>query len=173
MVGDLESVTETKEALVQCGLSETIVDEEEAMAKESKKEEEKRMKEEVTDKMKAFLIINVIIYQAQTQFDSTVKEQRMKRLHFLLEKSGAYATILGRKLEKQQEEARERAAQQDAAVVSSEQAVTIEPKQRGRPRKARDPSHGQASKKRKITDADYQLTDYIKDDVRRIYIPQA
>jgi hypothetical protein len=54
MVGDLESVTETKEALVQCGLSETMVDEEEAMAKESKKEEEKRMKEEVTDKMKAF-----------------------------------------------------------------------------------------------------------------------
>lgn len=85
----------------------------------------------------------------------------MKRLHFLLEKSGAYATILGRKLEKQQEEARERAAQIDGQVVE-----VIEKKQRGR-RKLHE-SSDTPSKKKKTTDADYQLKDYLKDDVRGI-----
>ncbi|CAO3701424.1 unnamed protein product [Rhizopus stolonifer] len=92
--------------------------------------------------------------EAQIQFDSTVREQRMKRLHFLLEKSGAYATILGRKLEKQQEEACERAQDE----------VLVEPKRRGRPRKLRE----QATKKRKLADEDYQLTDYIKgNDIKK------
>jgi ATP-dependent DNA helicase len=82
----------------------------------------------------------------------------MKRLKFLLEKSGAYATILGRKLAKQQEEAREKAAQLDAATSA---AATQEPEDapHGRTRKS-------ANKKRKPTDADYQLTDYLKEDVR-------
>ncbi|KAI9279980.1 SNF2 family N-terminal domain-containing protein [Sporodiniella umbellata] len=123
-----------------------MIQEEESMANESKLEQENRMKQE-----------------AQTQFDSTVKEQRMKRLHFLLEKSGAYATILGRKLEKQQEEARERAAQIDS---SKSVEVTVEKKQRGR-RKLRE-SADTPAKKRKTTDADYQLTDYLKsDDIKK------
>ncbi|CAO3658263.1 unnamed protein product [Rhizopus stolonifer] len=117
-----------------------MIKEEESMEKESRIEQESRMKAE-----------------AQTQFDSTVKEQRMKRLHFLLEKSGAYATILGRKLEKQQEEARERAAQIDGQVVE-----VVEKKQRGR-RKLHE-SSDTPSKKKKTTDADYQLKDYLKDD---------
>ncbi|CAO3689680.1 unnamed protein product [Rhizopus microsporus] len=115
------------------------------MAKKSKKEEDQRMKEE-----------------AQKQFDSAIKEQRMKRLHFLLEKSGAYATILGRKLERQQEEARERAAQMEASETPDE--PEDQPK-RGKSRRTRAaPPLGQAAKKRKITDADYQLTDYIGDE---------
>jgi ATP-dependent DNA helicase len=84
----------------------------------------------------------------------------MKRLNFLLEKSGAYATILGRKLAKQQEEAREKAAQLDAAGVTSatpETEVAVDTV-RGKTRKS-------ANKKRKPTDADYQLTDYLKEDV--------
>ncbi|PHZ12069.1 uncharacterized protein RHIMIDRAFT_203115, partial [Rhizopus microsporus ATCC 52813] len=99
---------------------------------------------------------------AQNQFDSAIKEQRMKRLHFLLEKSGAYATILGRKLERQQEEARERAAQIEASETPDE--PEDQPK-RGKSRRTRAaPPLGQAAKKRKITDADYQLTDYIGDE---------
>lgn len=87
----------------------------------------------------------------------------MKRLHFLLEKSGAYATILGRKLERQQEEARERAAQIEASETPDE--PEDQPK-RGKSRRTRAaPPLGQAAKKRKITDADYQLTDYIGDEV--------
>ncbi|CEG70964.1 Putative ATP dependent chromatin remodeling factor [Rhizopus microsporus] len=147
MIGDqeLENIPEIKEALVTSGLSESIVEEEVAMAKKSKKEEDQRMKEE-----------------AQNQFDSAIKEQRMKRLHFLLEKSGAYATILGRKLERQQEEARERAAQIEASETPDE--PEDQPK-RGKSRRTRAaPPLGQAAKKRKITDADYQLTDYIGDE---------
>jgi ATP-dependent DNA helicase len=87
----------------------------------------------------------------------------MKRLHFLLEKSGAYATILGRKLEKQQEEAREKAAQLDAvAATEVEEPVAVsENTAHVKSRKTR----GSATKKRKTTDANYKLTDYLKEDV--------
>lgn len=52
MIGDqeLENLPEIKEALVTSGLSESIVEEEVAMAKKSKKEEDQRMKEEVKKK---------------------------------------------------------------------------------------------------------------------------
>lgn len=140
--------------LVDMGLSESIIKEEQNMQQTTIKEQEKLMREE-----------------AQRQFDSTVKDQRMKRLHFLLEKSGAYATILGRKLAKQQEEAREKAAQLDAAAaavaVTTETAAienedTSENKTHVKSRRTRSA----ATKKRKTTDADYQLTDYLKEDVR-------
>lgn len=89
----------------------------------------------------------------------------MKRLHFLLEKSGAYATILGRKLEKQQEEAREKAAQIDAAATTVDATAdnneTVS-ESHVKTRKTR----GSATKKRKATDADYKLTDYLKEDVK-------
>lgn len=84
----------------------------------------------------------------------------MKRLHFLLEKSGAYATILGSKLAKQQEQAREKAAQIDAASAS----IIVEEEPIGKSRKTRASTNA----KRKVTDADYQLRDYIEeDDVKR------
>lgn len=53
MIGDheLENIPEIKEALVTSGLSESIVEEEVAMAKISKKEEDQRMKEEVKIKL--------------------------------------------------------------------------------------------------------------------------
>lgn len=92
--------------------------------------------------------------QAETQFDNTVKEQRMKRLHFLLEKSSAYATILGRKLAKQQEEARGRANKAaSAAAAASTGNTTDAPKTRAK------------SRKRKANDADYQLGDYLNEEV--------
>jgi hypothetical protein len=89
----------------------------------------------------------------------------MKRLNFLLEKSGAYATILGRKLAKQQEEAREKAAvidklnEQDR--VEEQQVDTKRTTRKTR----RNTNNTTASKKRKTNDADYQLTDYLKEDV--------
>ncbi|KAI9487236.1 MAG: SNF2 family N-terminal domain-containing protein [Benjaminiella poitrasii] len=153
---------ELKQALVDSGLSETIIKEELNMEQTTKKEEEKRMREE-----------------AQVQFDTTVKAQRMKRLKFLLEKSGAYATILGRKLAKQQEEAREKAAQLDAATAATATATTTEnitesegtaneDKPTTKTRKSRSNATANNNKKRKTTDADYQLTDYLKeDDVKR------
>lgn len=94
----------------------------------------------------------------------------MKRLKFLLEKSGAYATILSTKLAKQQEEARERGAQLDAAVtpdtVESAKTPTRKlPARSGRPKRAAATAANASMKKRKLTDANYQLTDYIGEEV--------
>jgi hypothetical protein len=49
----------------------------------------------------------------------------MKRLKFLLEKSGAYATILGSKLAKQQEQAREKAAQIDQQEPAQHEKLRV------------------------------------------------
>lgn len=107
----------------------------------------------------------------------------MKRLKFLLEKSGAYATILSTKLAKQQEEARERGAQLDAAAASATTTPAVAtatadadqqptktptralPARRGRPKRAAATAANASLKKRKLTDADYQLTDYIGAEV--------
>ncbi|KAI8147758.1 SNF2 family N-terminal domain-containing protein [Fennellomyces sp. T-0311] len=126
----------TTQAAPDHEVTQAMVEEEAKLAEETQKEEDKRIQDE-----------------AQAQFDTTVKEQRMKRLHFLLEKSGAYATILGQKLAKQQEEARER----DAAPAPSTPSTTAaEKRTRGRPRK------------RKANDAEYQLGDYLnEEDVKR------
>lgn len=81
----------------------------------------------------------------------------MKRLHFLLEKSSAYATILGRKLAKQQEEARGRANKTAAAAAAptTEAPADASTKAKGRPK----------SRKRKANDADYQLGEYLNEEV--------
>lgn len=86
-----------------------------------------------------------------------MKDQRLKRLRFLLEKSGAYATILGTKLAKQQEQARERAAQLE--TVAETQPV----ENHGKTRKTRASN----PKRKTTTDADYQLTDYLQEDVNK------
>ncbi|KAL0084919.1 SNF2 family N-terminal domain-containing protein [Phycomyces blakesleeanus] len=122
---------------------------EEEMSQVTVKEEEQRIEE-----------------AAQVQFDTTIKEQRMKRLNFLLEKSGAYATILGRKMAKQQEEAREKAAKIDAAN-EAKKAGSVQDKPI---KEATKPKASAINlRKRKINDeADYQLGEYInEDDVKR------
>ncbi|OBZ90380.1 Lymphoid-specific helicase [Choanephora cucurbitarum] len=146
---DIENI-QVKDEYLDAGLSENIIAEEKAMEQNTMREQDKIMKE------------------AQAQFDTTVKDQRMKRLNFLLEKSGAYATILGRKLAKQQEEARERAIQLDNQSTVEQQSQTEESKKpatrgrRGRPVSAAN------AKKRKTTDANYDLTDYLnEDDIKR------
>ncbi|GAN03057.1 helicase [Mucor ambiguus] len=158
----LSSDAEEIKQAVEAGLSESIINEELAMEKQSKQEQEELLKAE-----------------AQAQFDKTIKAQRMKRLKFLLEKSGAYATILSTKLAKQQEEARERGAQLDAAAVDATNVATtatdaaeqptetptrILPARRGRPKRAAATAANASLKKRKLTDADYQLTDYIEEE---------
>ncbi|CAO0802567.1 unnamed protein product [Mucor circinelloides] len=146
---------EIKQAL-DAGLSESIINEEMAMEKQSDQEKEALLKAE-----------------AQAQFDKTIKAQRMKRLKFLLEKSGAYATILSSKLAKQQEEARERGAQLDAAatpdaVESAKTPTRKLPARSGRPKRAAATAANASMKKRKLTDANYQLTDYIgEEDVKK------
>ncbi|KAF7729861.1 hypothetical protein EC973_003595 [Apophysomyces ossiformis] len=118
------------------GLTASMVEEEKKLAETTQIEDDKRIQEE-----------------AQAQFDTTVKEQRMKRLNFLIEKSSAYATILGRKLQKQQEEAREKASKLDSAKAQAAEST----------KKTRA-----TARKRKVNDADYQLGEYLKEeDVKR------
>ncbi|OAD03910.1 hypothetical protein MUCCIDRAFT_184304 [Mucor lusitanicus CBS 277.49] len=162
-------VEEVIKQAAETGLSESIINEELAMEKQSEQEKEELLKAE-----------------AQAQFDKTIKAQRMKRLKFLLEKSGAYATILSTKLAKQQEEARERGAQLDAAAASATTTPAVAtatadadqqptktptralPARRGRPKRAAATAANASLKKRKLTDADYQLTDYIgAEDVKK------
>lgn len=99
----------------------------------------------------------------------------MKRLKFLLEKSGAYATILSSKLAKQQQEAREKDSQLDVIPTTATDAVdvanntnAVEPvnstTRRLRSRRGRSKAVA-PSKKRKAADADYQLTDYLGEEV--------
>ncbi|KAI8368785.1 SNF2 family N-terminal domain-containing protein [Blakeslea trispora] len=141
---------QVKDEFLDTGLSENIIAEEKAMEQNAIKEQDKIMKE------------------AQAQFDSTVKDQRMKRLNFLLEKSGAYATILGRKLAKQQEEARERAAQLDNQSATEQPNQLEEPSKPATKGRRGRPVSSANTKKRKTTDANYDLTDYLKeDDVKR------
>lgn len=102
----------------------------------------------------------------------------MKRLNFLLEKSGAYATILGSKLAKQQEQARERAAQIDNANTTASAASTTTqedqtaqspveevPSPTTPAKRGRKPRNATGAIKRKQTDTNYQLSDYLKEDV--------
>jgi ATP-dependent DNA helicase len=102
----------------------------------------------------------------------------MKRLHFLLEKSGAYASILGQRLAKQQDEAREKAAKLDAAKATTTEPADQEPDNKGNQtnpkmatRKSARNSKASTSttaKRRKTTDAQYQLEDYLDEkDVKR------
>ncbi|RUS33031.1 P-loop containing nucleoside triphosphate hydrolase protein [Jimgerdemannia flammicorona] len=79
-------------------VTDTMLKEEEKLHQQTEKETAKVMQEE-----------------SRNQFDQGIKEQRMKRLNFLLSKSSAYATILSEKLKRQQDEAREKAAKLDAA----------------------------------------------------------
>ncbi|CAO3630681.1 unnamed protein product [Cunninghamella echinulata] len=133
-------------------ITNSMVKEEEAMAVETKREHDARMQKE-----------------AQVQFDSTVKDQRMKRLRFLLEKSGAYAAILGQRLAKQQEEAREKAAKLDAAAAAATTTTTtttstVAADKKGTTRKSTSSSNNNSGKRRKINDAEYQLQDYLDEN---------
>ncbi|KAI7868291.1 SNF2 family N-terminal domain-containing protein [Spinellus fusiger] len=142
-------------------ITRSMIEVENELAQVTVQEEEKRIEE-----------------AAQAQFDTTVKEQRMKRLNFLLEKSSAYATILGRKMAKQQEEAREKAAKIDAANEASASASantsananvlqeTLNAAKKKETAKAKQTIN---LRKRKVAnDADYQLGEYINEnDVKR------
>ncbi|KAI8097070.1 SNF2 family N-terminal domain-containing protein [Halteromyces radiatus] len=155
MATDQESQAAGTEDNNEVVVTSTMLKEEEDMAKETKKEHEARMQKE-----------------AQVQFDSTVKEQRMKRLNFLLEKSGAYASILGQRLAKQQEEAREKAAKLDAAAAATTTNdgadMDSQVKSKKGTRKSSGKNAASGTKRRKTNDAQYQLEEYLDEqDLKR------
>ncbi|CAO3643500.1 unnamed protein product [Cunninghamella blakesleeana] len=154
--------------------TQTIEKEEEKIIEETKREHDVRIQQE-----------------AQTQFDDTVRAQRMKRLRFLLEKSGAYAAILSQRLAKQREEAKEKAAKLDAAAIAAAAkeaaATTTNKKEQNeattKKRTLRKSTMAatttttttttttatttkaiNSGKRRKMNDSQYKLTDYLNEN---------
>ncbi|KAI1296078.1 hypothetical protein EDD11_007587 [Mortierella claussenii] len=74
---------------------------------ESMRLEEEKLEQETKEKEKQ-KIANLKA-KAAAEFNDTIARQRSKRLKFLIEKSLMYADFLGTKLEKQQQEARDKA----------------------------------------------------------------
>ncbi|KAG2173585.1 hypothetical protein INT43_005003 [Umbelopsis isabellina] len=118
--------------------------------------------------------------KAKQEFDTNVRENRLKSLHFLLEQSSAYATILGQRMEKQKEEAREKTAKASAKPEKQEQEPPKQPeapvsrstrsgeKAVSTPATKTRKANASDAKKRKAKENEYNLEDYIDgDDLKR------
>ncbi|KAF9361452.1 hypothetical protein BGX26_003196 [Mortierella sp. AD094] len=159
---------ESAESYIDVSITESMRLEEERLENETKaKEAEKiaRLKE-----------------KAAIEFNDTIARQRSKRLKFLIEKSLMYADFLGSKLEKQQQEAREKAVAEevkreklkDKTVVATDEGPAagastrstrrqVNQEQPSAQAKKKEKSVG-AAKKRKTDDAHYDIADYIDKD---------
>ncbi|KAF9433931.1 hypothetical protein BGZ76_008803 [Entomortierella beljakovae] len=164
---------ESAESYIDVSITESMRLEEEKLELETKAKEAEKIA-----KLKE---------KAAIEFNDTIARQRSKRLKFLIEKSLMYADFLGSKLEKQQLEAREKAAVEEArrekskeksekANVNSteeESATTtntrssrrqVPTEQTSVQAKKKEKSVG-AAKKRKTDDAHYDIADYIDKDI--------
>ncbi|KAG0302302.1 hypothetical protein BGZ97_002409 [Linnemannia gamsii] len=79
---------------------------------EAMRQEEEKLEEETKAKEKEK--IAQLKAKAATEFTDTVNKQRFQRLNFLIEKSTLYANFLAKKLEKQQQDARDKATAEEA-----------------------------------------------------------
>ncbi|KAF9339992.1 hypothetical protein BGZ91_003938 [Linnemannia elongata] len=158
----------------------------EAMLKEEEKlEEETQAKEkEKIAQLKA---------KAATEFTDTVNKQRFQRLNFLIEKSTLYANFLAKKLEKQQQDARDKAAAEEVKREAEKEkrakegvseetnsakptaptatrtstrhsAAKQEPASTVASRKEKASAASAASKKRKADETEYSIADYLTKD---------
>ncbi|CAG8529973.1 4347_t:CDS:10 [Diversispora eburnea] len=118
--------------------------------------------------------------KAVADYDALVDKQRVQRLKFLLEKSSLYAQFLANKMERQQQEQRERAQAEEikrthakekeekiatgltrrstrvnTKSTNTEQSVRQTTKKRGG-------GSGSVAKKRKANDSVYNISDYIE-----------
>ncbi|KAI8605478.1 SNF2 family N-terminal domain-containing protein [Dissophora ornata] len=152
--------------------------EEERLEEETKKEEKEKMA-----KLKE---------KAANEFTDTVNKQRFQRLNFLIEKSTLYANFLAKKLEKQQQDARDKASAEEAkreterakeaagvkgtasveeptvsaaSTRSSARHITKPEQPSAAPPKKKEKHNAVAAKKRKPDDAHYDIADYLDKDV--------
>ncbi|CAG8498707.1 16172_t:CDS:10, partial [Acaulospora morrowiae] len=122
--------------------------------------------------------LKVLKEKAVADYDALVDKQRVQRLKFLLEKSSMYAQFLATKMERQQQEQRERAQAEETRRVHAKEKVekiAAGPTRRSSRVNTKstnaDPSIKQvatkkksgAVKKRKANDADYRISDYLED----------
>ncbi|KAG0301848.1 hypothetical protein BGZ98_008006 [Dissophora globulifera] len=153
--------------------------------------EEERLEEETNKQEKEK--IAKLKEKAAHEFTDTVNKQRFQRLNFLIEKSTLYANFLAKKLEKQQQDARDKASAEEAkreakregekvshaaAPTSVDEASAAVASTRSSARqsgKVEAPSvaatkkkagaSSAAAKKRKTDDAHYDIADYLDKDV--------
>ncbi|KAK3828451.1 MAG: SNF2 family N-terminal domain-containing protein [Benniella sp.] len=147
--------------------------------------EEERLEEESQQREKEK--IAQLKAKAAHEFTDTVNRQRFHRLNFLIEKSTLYANFLAKKLEKQQQDARDRATAEEtkretvkekatstpdepaAAGTSTRSSSRLPPKQEQPPvaltKKKPTVNTVAAARKRKADDAHYDIADYLDKDV--------
>ncbi|KAG0339177.1 hypothetical protein BG004_006931 [Podila humilis] len=161
-------------------ITESMIEEENKLHEKTTKEEEQKI-----EKLKEKFLFGA---QAASEFNDTVNRQRFQRLNFLIEKSTLYANFLSQKLEKQQNDARAKAAVQEAkrekerekerdkkeSERNAESEATV-PSTRSSGRNASKNApetatatadfkrRGAPSKKRKA-DEDYKIADYVDSD---------
>ncbi|RIB16467.1 SNF2 family N-terminal domain-containing protein [Gigaspora rosea] len=137
-----------------------------------RKEEAKLVNESEKENLK------ILKEKAVADYDALVDKQRVQRLKFLLEKSSLYAQFLANKMERQQEEQRERAQAEEArrtnakekedriksgptrrsSRISAKSADTVSTES---PAKSVTKKRSNVGKKRKVNDANYNISDYL------------
>ncbi|KAG0372653.1 hypothetical protein BGX24_012763 [Mortierella sp. AD032] len=158
-------------------ITETMLEEEEKLEEETKAKEKEKIAQ-----LKA---------KAATEFTDTVNKQRFQRLNFLIEKSTLYANFLAKKLEKQQQDARDKATAEEAKreaekekrakegiteeTSSTKTTIAAATRTSGRnsaakqepatsAKKEKASSNSAASKKRKADETEYSIADYLTKD---------
>ncbi|KAF9288314.1 hypothetical protein BGZ68_000443 [Mortierella alpina] len=170
--------SDSAESSIDVAITEAMRQEEEKLELDTKKKEQEKIAQ--------------LKQKAAHEFTDTINKQRFQRLNFLIEKSTLYANFLAKKLEKQQQDARDKAVAEEAkrevernkkedkedvsagkveaipAVASTRASTRNAGKQESQPNgtsKKKEKSAGAAvSKKRKADESEYNIADYLNKD---------
>ncbi|KAF9957033.1 hypothetical protein BGZ72_002225 [Mortierella alpina] len=170
--------SDSAESSIDVAITEAMRQEEEKLELDTKKKEQEKIAQ--------------LKQKAAHEFTDTINKQRFQRLNFLIEKSTLYANFLAKKLEKQQQDARDKAAAEEAkrgveknkkeekeevsagkveaahAVASTRASARNAGKQELQPngitKKKEKSAVTAASKKRKADESEYNIADYLSKD---------
>ncbi|KAF9127775.1 hypothetical protein BGW39_005635 [Mortierella sp. 14UC] len=186
MTESIESSPKAVEPSVSTPSSDSAdsADSQEVTITETMRQEEEKLEEET--KAKEMEKIAQLKAKAATEFTDTVNKQRFQRLNFLIEKSTLYANFLAKKLEKQQQDARDKATAEEAKReaekekrakegITEDAKPTIATRTSSRTNSAKQESAtatiakkansaSAASKKRKADETEYSIADYLTKD---------
>ncbi|CAG8730502.1 42094_t:CDS:10, partial [Gigaspora margarita] len=169
---DLETFSTDSPSFLSTDSSVHTPTDESIVTDHMRKEEAKLVNESEKENLK------VLKEKAVADYDALVDKQRVQRLKFLLEKSSLYAQFLANKMERQQEEQRERAQAEEArranakekevriksgptrrsSRISAKSADTVSTES---PAKSVTKKRSNVGKKRKVNDANYNISDYL------------
>ncbi|CAO3575067.1 unnamed protein product [Mortierella alpina] len=170
--------SDSAESSIDVAITEAMRQEEEKLELDTKKKEQEKIAQ--------------LKQKAAHEFTDTINKQRFQRLNFLIEKSTLYANFLAKKLEKQQQDARDKAAAEEAkrgvernkqevkeeaspgkvdaapAATSTRASTRNAGKQESQPngisKKKEKSAVTAASKKRKADETEYNIADYLNKD---------